>query len=119
MRFAIGLCQCKPFFLEMPAAQSAAAQADGTHRTADLDELGFLPFSKAGVELLFDFISSAYERTCVIITMNLPFEIWTVVLRSERLTGAMLDRLTQRMHILEANGESYWLKDAKARLNRR
>jgi DNA replication protein DnaC len=84
-----------------------------------LDELGYVPFSKAGAELLFDVISRAYERTSVIITTNLPFENWTGVLGSERLTGAMLDRLTHRVHILEANGESYRLKDAKARLKRR
>ncbi|WP_395733479.1 ATP-binding protein [Prosthecobacter sp.] len=84
-----------------------------------LDELGYVPFSNAGAELLFDVISRAYERTCVIITTNLPFENWTEVLGSERLTGAMLDRLTHRVHILEANGESYRLKDAKARLKRR
>ena len=84
-----------------------------------LDELGYVPFSKAGAELLFDVISRAYERTSVIITTNLPFENWTEVLGSERLTGAMLDRLTHRVHILEANGESYRLKDAKARLKHR
>jgi DNA replication protein DnaC len=84
-----------------------------------LDELGYVPFSKAGAELLFDVISRAYERTSVIITTNLPIENWTEVLGSERLTGAMLDRLTHRVHILEANGESYRLKDAKARLKRR
>ncbi len=84
-----------------------------------LDELGYVPFSKAGAELLFDVISRAYERSSVIITTNLPFENWTEVLGSERLTGAMLDRLTHRVHILEANGESYRLKDAKARLKRK
>lgn len=83
-----------------------------------LDELGYVPFSKAGAELLFDAVSRAYERTSVIITTNLPFENWTEVLGSERLTGAMLDRLTHRVHILEANGESYRLKHAKARLKR-
>lgn len=84
-----------------------------------LDELGYVPFSKAGAELLFDVISRAYERTSVIITTNLPFENWTEVLGSERLTGAMLDRLTHRVHILEANGESYRLRHAKARLKRK
>jgi DNA replication protein DnaC len=84
-----------------------------------LDELGYVPFSKAGAELLFDVVSRAYERTSLIVTTNLPFENWTEVLGSERLTGAMLDRLTHRVHILEANGESYRLKDAKARLKRK
>jgi DNA replication protein DnaC len=81
-----------------------------------LDELGYVPFTKAGAELLFDVVSRAYERTSLIVTTNLPFEQWTEVLGSERLTGAMLDRLTHRVHILEANGPSYRLQDAKRRL---
>jgi DNA replication protein DnaC len=81
-----------------------------------LDELGYVPFSKAGAELLFDVVSRAYERTSLVVTTNLPFEQWTEVLGSERLTGAMLDRLTHRVHILEANGPSYRLQDAKRRM---
>lgn len=80
-----------------------------------LDELGYVPASKSGAELLFDVISTAYERHSVIVTTNLPFENWTEVLGSERLTGAALDRLTHRCHILEAKGESYRLQDAKRR----
>lgn len=80
-----------------------------------LDELGYVPTSKVGAELLFDVISTAYERTSIIVTTNLPFEQWTEVLGSERLVGATLDRLTHRCHILEATGESYRLKDAKRR----
>lgn len=80
-----------------------------------LDELGYVPFSKAGAELLFDVVSRAYERLSLIVTTNLPFEQWTEVMGSERLTGAMLDRLTHRVHIIEANGESYRLKDARKR----
>ncbi len=80
-----------------------------------LDELGYVPASKLGAELLFDVISTAYERTSVIVTTNLPFEQWTEVLGSERLTGAFLDRLTHRCHILEATGESYRLRDARRR----
>lgn len=83
-----------------------------------LDELGYVPFSKAGAELLFDVISRAYERNSLIVTTNLPFESWAEVMGSERLTGALLDRLTHRVHILEANGESYRLKDAKRRQRR-
>jgi len=83
-----------------------------------LDELGYVPASKAGAELLFDVISTAYERTSVVITTNLPFEQWTEVLGSERLVGATLDRLTHRCHILEASGESYRLRDAKRRIGR-
>jgi len=84
-----------------------------------LDELGYVPFSKSGAELLFDVVSRAYERTSLIVTTNLPFEQWTEVLGSERLTGALLDRLTHRVHILEANGQSYRLTDAKRRLKRK
>ncbi len=80
-----------------------------------LDELGYVPASKIGAELLFDVISTAYERTSIMVTTNLPFEQWTEVLGSERLTGAVLDRLTHRCHIIETAGESYRLKDAKRR----
>ena len=79
------------------------------------DELGYVPASKVGAELLFDIISAAYERTSIVVTTNLPFENWTEVLGSERLTGAVLDRLTHRCHIIEMTGESYRLKDAKRR----
>jgi len=78
-----------------------------------LDELGYVPFTKAGAELLFEVVSRAYERSSLIVTTNLPFEEWTEVFGSERLTGALLDRLTHRVHILEANGASYRLKQAK------
>lgn len=80
-----------------------------------LDELGYVPFSKAGAELLFEVVSRAYERLSLIVTTNLPFEQWSGVMGSDRLTGAMLDRLTHRVHILEANGESYRLREARKR----
>ena len=83
-----------------------------------LDELGYVPASKVGAELLFDVISTAYERTSLIVTTNLPFESWTEVLGSERLTGATLDRLTHRCKIIETKGESYRLKDAQTRTRR-
>jgi DNA replication protein DnaC len=68
-----------------------------------------------GAELLFDVISTAYERSSVIVTTNLPFEEWTEVLGSERLTGATLDRLTHRCTIVETGRESYRLREARAR----
>jgi DNA replication protein DnaC len=80
-----------------------------------LDELGYVPFSKAGAELLFEVVSQAYEQQSLIVTSNLPFEEWTEILGSERLTGALLDRLTHKCHILEANGESYRLAQAQQR----
>ena len=78
-----------------------------------IDELGFVPLSKTGAELLFELISQRYERGSTLVTSNLPFAEWTEVLGSERLTGALLDRLTHHVHILEMNGESYRLKTSK------
>jgi DNA replication protein DnaC len=78
-----------------------------------VDELGFVPLSKSGAELLFEVFSQRYERGSTMVTSNLPFQEWTEVLGSERLTGALLDRLTHHVHILEMNGESYRLKQSK------
>ncbi|MEZ5826742.1 MAG: IS21-like element helper ATPase IstB [Geminicoccaceae bacterium] len=78
-----------------------------------IDELGFVPLSKSGAELLFEVISQRYERGSIIITSNLPFDEWTEVFRSERLTGAILDRLTHHVHILEMNGDSFRLRQSK------
>ena len=78
-----------------------------------IDELGFVPLSKIGAELLFEVFSQRYERGSILVTTNLPFDEWTEVFGSERLTGALLDRLTHRVHILELNGESYRLKQSR------
>ncbi len=78
-----------------------------------LDELGYVPASKEGSELFFEVIAQAYERTSVIVTTNLPFDQWHEVLLSKRLTGAALDRLTHRCHILRADGESYRIRNAR------
>ncbi len=78
-----------------------------------IDELGFVPLSKTGAELLFEVISQRYERGSIIITSNLPFDEWTEVFGSERLTGAILDRLTHHVHILEMNGESFRLSQSR------
>ena len=69
-----------------------------------IDELGFVPLSRTGAEL-----SQRYQRGSILVTTNLPFDEWTEVFGSERLTGALLDRLTHHVHILEMNGESYQL----------
>ena len=81
-----------------------------------IDELGFVPLSKTGAELLFELISQRYERGSTLITSNLPFEEWTETFGTERLTGALLDRLTHHVNILEMNGESYRLNQSRARL---
>ncbi len=78
-----------------------------------VDELGFVPLSKTGAELLFEVFSQRYERSSTLVASNLPFQEWTEVLGSERLTGALLDRLTHHVHILEMNGDSYRLKQSK------
>jgi DNA replication protein DnaC len=78
-----------------------------------IDELGYVPLSQTGAELLFEVFSQRYERGSTIVTSNLPFDEWTGVFASERLTGALLDRLTHHVHILEMNGDSYRLKQSK------
>ena len=78
-----------------------------------IDELGFVRLSRTGTELLFEVFSQRYERGSVMVTTNLPFDEWTEVFGSERLTGALLDRLTHHVHILEMNGESYRLKRSR------
>ena len=80
-----------------------------------VDELGYVPLSTTGAELLFEVFSQRYERGSTIVTSNLPFDEWTGVFGSERLTGALLDRLTHHVHILEMNGDSYRLKQSKRR----
>ena len=82
-----------------------------------VDELGFVPLSKTGAELLFELISQRYERASVLVTSNLPFDEWTQIFGSERLTGALLDRLTHHVHILEMNGDSYRLKQSRRKRN--
>ena len=78
-----------------------------------VDELGFVPLSKTGAELLFETFSQRYERASTLITSNLPFEEWTEIFGSQRLTGALLDRITHHVHILEMNGDSYRLKHSR------
>jgi DNA replication protein DnaC len=85
------------------------------YRLLIIDELGYVPLSPTGAELLFEVMSQRYERGSVLVTSNLPFDEWTSVFGSERLTGALLDRLTHHVHVLEMNGESYRLKASRRR----
>ena len=85
------------------------------YRLLIIDELGFVPLSKVGAELLFEIFSQRYEQGSVFITSNLPFDEWPEVFGSERLTGALLDRLTHHVHILEMNGDSYRLNQSRNR----
>ena len=82
-----------------------------------VDELGFVPLSKTGAELLFETLSLRYERASILVTSNLPFQEWTEIFGSERLTGAMLDSLTHHVHILQMNGDSYRLKQSRRNNN--
>ena len=86
-----------------------------SHKLLIIDELGFVPLSKTGAELLFGLISQRYEWGTTLITSNLPFDEWTETFGSERLSGALLDRLTHHVNILEMNGESCRLGQSKAR----
>ena len=88
------------------------------HKLLIIDELGYVPLSTTGAKLLFEVFSQRYERASTIVTSNLPFDEWTSVFGSERLTGALLDRLTYHVHILEMNGDSYRLKQSKQRQRR-
>jgi len=72
-----------------------------------VDELGYVPFSRSGAQLLFELFSSRYERGSIIITSNLSFANWTEVFQDERLTGALLDRVTHHCHIIQIKGESF------------
>lgn len=78
-----------------------------------VDEMGYVPFTAVGAELLFEIFSQRYERGSTLVTSNLPFDEWTSIFGSERLTGALLDRLTHHVHILEMNGESFRLAASK------
>ena len=89
-----------------------------SHALLIIDELGFVPLSKTGSELLFELISQRYERSATIITSNLPFDEWTGTFGEERLTGALLDRLTHHVHILEMNGQSYRLAQSRSKRKR-
>lgn len=80
-----------------------------------IDELGFVPLSTTGAKLLFEVFSQRYERGSTMVTSNLPVDEWTQMFGSERLTGALLDRLTHHVHILELNGESYRLAEVKGK----
>jgi DNA replication protein DnaC len=95
------------------ALPPAPAKQMLTPKLLIIDELGFVPLSKTGAELLFELVSQRYERSSTLITSNLPFEEWTETFGSERLTGALLDRLTHHVSILEMNGESYRLGQSR------
>jgi DNA replication protein DnaC len=77
-----------------------------------MDELGYVPFSKEGAELLFQVLAERHEKASVIITTNLGFADWTRVFGDATMTAALLDRLTHKAHIINCNWESYRLKQS-------
>jgi DNA replication protein DnaC len=77
-----------------------------------LDELGYVPFSREGAQLLFQILAERHERASVIITSNLGFADWTQLFGDPTLTAALLDRLTHRAHIILCNWDSYRLKES-------
>jgi len=76
------------------------------------DELGYLSFSRAGAELLFQVFADRYERRSLLVTSNLAFSDWGQVFQGERMTAALLDRLTHRCHIFEMNNESFRFRES-------
>jgi len=76
------------------------------------DELGYLSFSRSGAELLFQVFADRYERASLLLTTNLPFSEWQQVFQGERMTAALLDRLTHHCEIFEMNGESYRFRES-------
>jgi DNA replication protein DnaC len=77
-----------------------------------LDELGYIPFSKEGSELLFQVLAERHEKGPVIITTNLGFADWTQVFGEPTMTAALLDRVTHKAHIINCSWESYRLKQS-------
>ena len=76
------------------------------------DELGYLSFSRAGAELLFQVFAERYERRSLLVTSNLAFSEWGQIFQGERMTAALLDRLTHRCAIFEMNGESFRFRES-------
>jgi len=77
-----------------------------------IDELGYLSFSRTGAELLFQVFAERYERRSVLVTSNLAFSEWGTVFQGDRMTAALLDRLTHRCEIFEMNGESFRFRES-------
>ncbi|WP_315854391.1 ATP-binding protein [Frigoriglobus tundricola] len=77
-----------------------------------IDELGYLSFSRCGAELLFQVFADRYERRSVLVTSNLAFSEWGTVFQGDRMTAALLYRLTHRCEIFEMNGESYRFRES-------
>lgn len=84
-----------------------------------IDELGYVPFSKEGAELLFQVLAERHERKSVIITSNMGFGDWTQIFGDPNLTAALLDRVTHKAYIINCTWESYRLKDTLRKRNKK
>ena len=125
---ALGLAACRQGkrvrFFTAAALVMQLEEAQTQHRLdrlltqldrADLlicDELGYLSFSRTGAELLFQVFADRYERRSLLVTSNLAFSEWGQVFQGERMTAALLDRLTHRCHIFEMNSESFRFRES-------
>ncbi len=130
---AMAACRqgCRVRFYNAAALVSELIQAQDEHRlprlfqtalkpqVVVLDELGFIPFSPLGAQLLFQLCSTLYERVAVIVTTNLRFADWPHIFGDERLTAALLDRLTHKAHIVAVLGESFRLRQRLEREQQR
>jgi DNA replication protein DnaC len=85
------------------------------HSLLVIDELGYLPLSRADAELLFQVLGERQEKGAIIITTNLPFSEWTTIFPDPRLCRAVVDRLTHRAHIIETGVRSIRLADSLAK----
>ena len=128
LAIALGLAACRQGkrvrFFTAAALVNRLEEAQQQHRLerfldqlerTDLvicDELGYLSFSRTGAELLFQVFADRYERRSLLLTSNLAFGEWGQVFQGERMTAALLDRLTHRCHIFEMNGESYRFRES-------
>lgn len=129
---ALGLCAChqgcKVRFYNAAGLVNEMITAQDEHRLNKflattlaqqliiIDELGFIPLSTTGAQLLFQFCSALYERVALIVTTNLRFADWAQILGNEQLAAALLDRLTHRAHILEFTGESFRFRQRMKRV---
>lgn len=131
LAIALGACACRKGyrvrFWRVAQLVEELLEAQHEHRLnrlekqwlrldlAVLDELGFVSMSRAGSELLFHFLAAKYEAGAVIVTTNLEFREWPQVFGDEKMTAALVDRLTHRAYLLDMNGESYRFRDSMRR----